>query len=174
MPLTRLYGEPFINPALACPPPYANYGRVHLLPGRRRQYGGLSRAKPDACPGRIIFTINFGITDLTVCQHKKNGCLKAVGLSPYHFTRLFKSLPAPVLQYFVEPNGEKRRRNFLNHSDFSPISEAAHHFVFSRSESSYPSFSKEFFGYPLRACSVPNKGPENLWLAHFFQSLNIC
>ena len=132
--LDRMYGEA-LSTALA----------VHLLReygapvlGPKRQYGGLSRAKLMRAVEYIHDQLD---TDLTV-----SGIAQAVGLSPYHFTRLFKeSTGQPPYRYVVEARVRKAKE-LLTTGKFT-ISEAAFHLGFA-DQSHLTRHFKRVFGLP--------------------------
>jgi AraC family transcriptional regulator len=132
--LDRMYGEA-LSTALA----------VHLLReygaavlGPKRQYGGLPRAKLMRAVEYIQDQLD---TDLTV-----SGIAQAVGLSPYHFTRLFKeSTGQSPYQYVVEARVRKAKE-LLTTGKFT-ISEAAYHVGFV-DQSHLTRHFKRVFGLP--------------------------
>jgi AraC family transcriptional regulator len=132
--LDGMYGEA-LSTALA----------VHLLReygapvlGPKRQYGGLPHAKLMRAVEYIQDQLD---TDLTV-----SGIAQAVGLSPYHFTRLFKeSTGQSPYQYVVEARVRKAKE-LLTTGKFT-ISEAAHHVGFV-DQSHLTRHFKRVFGLP--------------------------
>ncbi len=132
--LDRMYGEA-LSTALA----------VHLLReygaavlGPKRQYGGLPREKLVRAVEYIQDQLD---TDLTV-----SGIAQAVGLSPDHFTRLFKeSTGQPPYRYVVEARVRKAKE-LLTTGKFT-ISEAAYHVGFV-DQSHLTRHFKRIFGLP--------------------------
>jgi AraC family transcriptional regulator len=132
--LDRMYGEA-LSTALA----------VHLLReygaavlGPKRRYGGLPREKLVRAVEYIQDQLD---TDLTV-----SGIAQAVGLSPYHFTRLFKeSTGQPPYRYVVEARVRKAKE-LLTTGRFT-ISEAAYHVGFV-DQSHLTRHFKRIFGLP--------------------------
>ena len=130
----RMYGEA-LSTALG----------VHLLReygaavlGPKRQYGGLPREKLVRAVEYIQDQLD---TDLTV-----SGIAQAVGLSPNHFTKLFKeSTGQSPYQYVVEARVRKAKE-LLTTAKFT-ISEAAHHVGFV-DQSHLTRHFKRVFGLP--------------------------
>ncbi len=132
--LDRMYGEA-LSTALA----------VHLLReygapvlGPKRQYGGLSRAKLMRAVEYIHDQLD---TDLTV-----SGIAQAVGLSPYHFTRLFKESTAQSPYQYVVEARVRKAKELLTTGEFT-ISEAAHQVGFV-DQSHLTRHFKRVFGLP--------------------------
>jgi AraC family transcriptional regulator len=132
--LDRMYGEA-LSTALA----------VHLLRkysaavlGPKRQYGGLTRAKLMRAVEYIQDQLD---TDLTV-----SGIAQAVGLSPYHFTRLFKESTAQSPYQYVVEARVRKAKELLTTGKFT-ISEAAHHVGFV-DQSHLTRHFKRVFGLP--------------------------
>src|SRR6267378_4239555 len=132
--LDRMYGEA-LSTALA----------VHLLReygapvlGPKRQYGGLSRAKLMRAVEYIQDQLD---TDLTV-----SGIAQAVGLSPYHFTRLFKESTAQSPYQYVVEARVRKAKELLTTGEFT-ISEAAHQVGFV-DQSHLTRHFKRVFGLP--------------------------
>src|SRR6266481_824883 len=139
----RMYGEA-LSTALA----------VHLLreygaavPGPKKQYGGLPREKLVRAVEYIQDQLN---ADLTV-----SGIAQAVGMSPDHFTRLFKeSTGQSPYRYVVEARGRKARE-LLATGKFT-ISEAAHHVGFV-DQSHLTRHFKKVFGLPPKRLLSPRR-----------------
>jgi len=134
--LDRLYGEA-LSTALAV---YLlrEYGAAVV--GPKRQYGGLSREKLVRAVAYIQDQLD---TDLTV-----SGIAQAVGLSPNHFTKLFKeSTGQSPYQYVVEARVRKAKE-LLTTAKFT-ISEAAHQVGFV-DQSHLTRHFKRVFGLPPR------------------------
>src|SRR6266404_2846965 len=132
--LDRLYGEA-LSTALAV---YLlrEYGAAVV--GPKRQYGGLSREKLVRAVAYIQDQLD---TDLTV-----SGIAQAVGLSPNHFTKLFKeSTGQSPYQYVVEARVRKAKE-LLTTSKFT-ISEVAQHVGFA-DQSHLTRHFKRVFGLP--------------------------
>jgi AraC family transcriptional regulator len=132
--LDRMYGEA-LSTALA----------VHLLReygapvlGPKRQYGGLPRAKLMRAVEYIQDQLD---TDLTV-----SGIAQAVGLSPYHFTRLFKGSTAQSPYQYVVEARVRKAKELLTTGKFT-ISEAAHQVGFV-DQSHLTRHFKRVFGLP--------------------------
>jgi len=132
--LDRMYGEA-LSTALA----------VHLLReygaavlGSKRQYGGLPRPKLMRAVEYIQDQLH---TDLTV-----SGIAQAVGLSPYHFTRLFKESTAQSPYQYVVEARVRKAKELLTTGKFT-ISEAAHHVGFV-DQSHLTRHFKRVFGLP--------------------------
>jgi AraC family transcriptional regulator len=134
--LDRLYGEA-LSTALAV---YLlrEYGAAVV--GPKRQYGGLPREKLVRAVAYIQDQLD---TDLTVSE-----IAQAVGLSPNHFTKLFKeSTGQSPYQYVVEARVRKAKE-LLTTAKFT-ISEAAHHVGFV-DQSHLTRHFKRVFGLPPR------------------------
>jgi AraC family transcriptional regulator len=132
--LDRMYGEG-LSTALAAHL-LREYGTAVLEP--KRQYGGLPRAKLVRALEYIQDQLE---TDLTV-----SGIAQAVGLSPYHFTRLFKeSTGQSPYQYVVEARVRKAKK-LLTTGKFT-ISEVAYHLGFA-DQSHLTRHFKRVFGLP--------------------------
>src|SRR5258706_11776627 len=132
--LDRMYGEGLAT-ALAVHV-LGEYGAAVLEPKRR--YGRLPREKLVRAVDYIQDQLN---TDLTV-----SAIAQAVGLSPDHFTRLFKeSTGQSPYRYVVEARGRKARE-LLATGKFT-ISEAAHHDGFV-DQSHLTRHFKRVFGLP--------------------------
>jgi AraC family transcriptional regulator len=132
--LDRMYGEA-LSTALA----------VHLLReygaavlGPKRQYAGLTRAKLMRAVEYIQDQLD---TDLTV-----SGIAQAVGLSPYHFTRLFKESTAQSPYQYVVEARVRKAKELLTTGEFT-ISEAAHQVGFV-DQSHLTRHFKRVFGLP--------------------------
>jgi AraC family transcriptional regulator len=132
--LERMYGEA-LSTALA----------VHLLreygaavPRPKRQYGGLTRQK-------LVRAVEY-IQDQLEADLTVSGIAQAVGMSPYHFTRLFKeSTGQSPHQYVVEARVRKAKQ-LLTTGKFT-ISEAAYHVGFV-DQSHLTRHFKRVFGLP--------------------------
>ena len=132
--LDRMYGEA-LSTALALHL-LREYGAAAL--GPKRQYGGLPREKLVRAVEYIQEQLD---TDLTVF-----GIAQAVGLSPNHFTKLFKeSTGQSPYQYVVEARVRKAKE-LLTTAKFT-ISEAAHHVGFV-DQSHLTRHFKRVFGVP--------------------------
>jgi len=132
--LDRTYGEA-LSTALA----------VHLLReygaavlGPKRQYGGLPREKLVRAVEYIQDQLD---TDLTV-----SGIAQAVGLSPYHFTRLFKESTGQSPYRYVVEARVRKAKELLTTGKFT-ISEAAYRVGFV-DQSHLTRHFKRIFGLP--------------------------
>jgi AraC family transcriptional regulator len=132
--LDRMYGEG-LSTALA----------VHLLReygtavlGLKRQCGGLTREKLVRAVEYIQDQLD---TDLTV-----SGIAQAVGMSPYHFTRLFKESTGQSPHRYVVEARVRKAKELLTTGKFT-ISEAAHHVGFV-DQSHLTRHFKRVFGLP--------------------------
>jgi len=130
----RMYGEA-LSTALA----------VHLLReygaavlGPKRQYGGLPREKLVRAVEYIQDQLD---TDLTV-----SGIAQAVGLSPDHFTRLFKESTGQSPYRYVVEARVRKAKELLTTGKFT-ISEAAYHVGFV-DQSHLTRHFKRIFGLP--------------------------
>jgi AraC family transcriptional regulator len=132
--LDRMYGEA-LSTALA----------VHLLreydaavPGPKRRYGELPREKLVRAVAYIQDQLD---TDLTV-----SGIAQAVGMSPYHFTRLFKESTGRTPYQYVVDARVKKAKELLTTGKFT-ISEVAYHVGFA-DQSHLTRHFKRVFGLP--------------------------
>jgi AraC family transcriptional regulator len=132
--LDRMYGEA-LSTALG----------VHLLReygaavlGPKRQYGGLPREKLVRAVEYIQDQLD---TDLTV-----SGIAQAVGLSPYHFTRLFKESTGQSPYRYVVEARVRKAKELLTTGKFT-ISEAAYRVGFV-DQSHLTRHFKRIFGLP--------------------------
>jgi AraC family transcriptional regulator len=132
--LDRMYGEA-LSTALA----------VHLLreydaavPGPKRRYGELPREKLVRAVAYIQDQLD---TDLTV-----SGIAQAVGMSPYHFTRLFKESTGQTPYQYVVDARVKKAKELLTTGKFT-ISEVAYHVGFA-DQSHLTRHFKKVFGLP--------------------------
>jgi AraC family transcriptional regulator len=132
--LDRMYGEA-LSTALA----------VHLLReysaavlGPKRQYGGLTREKLMRAVEYIQDQLN---ADLTV-----SGIAQAVGISPYHFTRLFKESTGQSPYQYVVDARVRKAKELLTTGKFT-ISEAAYQVGFV-DQSHLTRHFKRVFGLP--------------------------
>src|SRR6266403_4968201 len=132
--LDRMYGEA-LSTALA----------VHLLRaygaavlGPKRQYGGLPREKLVRAVEYIQDQLD---TDLTV-----SGIAQAVGMSPDHFTRLFKESTGQSPHQYVVEARVRKAKELLTTGKFT-ISEAAHYVGFV-DQSHLTRHFKRIFGLP--------------------------
>jgi AraC family transcriptional regulator len=130
----RMYGEA-LSTALA----------VHLLReygaavlGPKRQYGGLPREKLVRAVEYIQDQLD---TDLTV-----SGIAQAVGMSPDHFTRLFKESTGQSPYRYVVEARVRKAKELLTTGKFT-ISEAAYHVGFV-DQSHLTRHFKRIFGLP--------------------------
>jgi AraC family transcriptional regulator len=132
--LDRMYGEA-LSTALA----------VHLLREydaavleRKRLYGELPREK---LVRAVEYIRDHLDTDLTVA-----GIAQAVGMSPYHFTRLFKESTGRTPYQYVVDARVKKAKELLTTGKFT-ISEAAFHVGFA-DQSHLTRHFKRVFGLP--------------------------
>jgi AraC family transcriptional regulator len=132
--LDRMYGEG-LSTALAAHL-LREYGAAVLEP--KRQYGGLPRAKLVRALEYIQDQLD---TDLTV-----SGIAQAVGLSPYHFTRLFKESTGQSPHQYVVDARVREAKELLTTGKFT-ISEAAHHLGFA-DQSHLTRHFRRLFGLP--------------------------
>jgi AraC family transcriptional regulator len=134
--LDRLYGEA-LSTALAV---YLlrEYGAAVV--GPKRQYGGLPREKLVRAVAYIQDQLD---TDLTV-----SGIAQAVGLSPNHFTKLFKESTGQSPHQYVVEARVRKAKELLTTAKFT-ISEAAHHVGFV-DQSHLTRHFKRVFGLPPR------------------------
>jgi AraC family transcriptional regulator len=132
--LDRMYGEG-LSTALAAHL-LREYGAAVLEP--KRQYGGLPRAKLVRALEYIQDQLD---TDLTV-----SGIAQAVGLSPYHFTRLFKESTGQSPHQYVVDARVRKAKELLTTGKFT-ISEAAFHLGFA-DQSHLTRHFKRVFGLP--------------------------
>jgi AraC family transcriptional regulator len=145
--LDRMYGEA-LSTALA----------VHLLreygagvPGPKRQYPRLPREKLVHAVEYIQDQLD---TDLTVA-----GIAQSVGISQYHFTKLFKeSTGRSPYQYVVEARARKAK-DLLTTGKFT-ISEVAHHVGFADQSHLTRHFKRVFGLPPKRLLSGRRPPPE--------------
>jgi AraC family transcriptional regulator len=139
--LDRMYGEG-LSTALAVHL-LREYGAAVLVP--KRQYGRLPRAKLARAVEYIQDQLD---ADLTV-----SGIAQAVGMSRYHFTRLFKeSTGQSPYQYVVEARVRKAKQ-LLTTGRFT-ISEAAYHVGFV-DQSHLTRHFKRIFGLPPKTLLNP-------------------
>jgi AraC family transcriptional regulator len=132
--LDRMYGEG-LSTALAAHL-LRGYGAAVLEP--KRQYGGLPRAKLVRALEYIQDQLD---TDLTV-----SGIAQAVGMSPYHFTRLFKESTGQSPHQYVVDARVRKAKELLTTGKFT-ISEAASHLGFA-DQSHLTRHFKRVFGLP--------------------------
>jgi AraC family transcriptional regulator len=132
--LDRMYGEG-LSTALAAHL-LREYGAAVL--GPKRQYGGLRRAKLVRALEYIQDQLD---TDLTV-----SGIAQAVGMSPYHFTRLFKESTGQSPHQYVVDARVRKAKELLTTGKFT-ISEAAFHLGFA-DQSHLTRHFKRVFGLP--------------------------
>ena len=132
--LDRMYGEG-LSTALAAHL-LREYGTAVLEP--KRPYGGLPRAKLVRALEYIQDQLE---TDLTV-----SGIAQAVGLSPYHFTRLFKESTGQSPHQYVVEARVRKAKELLTTGKFT-ISEAAFHLGFADQSHLTRNF-KRVFGVP--------------------------
>jgi AraC family transcriptional regulator len=132
--LDRMYGEG-LSTAVAAHL-LREYGAAVL--GPKRQYGGLPRAK-------LVRALEY-IQDQLDADLTVSGIAQAIGMSPYHFTRLFKeSTGQSPHQYLVEARVRKAKE-LLTTGKFT-ISEAASHLGFA-DQSHLTRHFKRVFGLP--------------------------
>jgi AraC family transcriptional regulator len=132
--LDRMYGEG-LSTALAAHL-LREYGAAVL--GPKRQYGRLPRKKLVRAVEYIQDQLN---TDLTV-----SGIAQAVGLSPDHFTRLFKKSTGQSPHQYVVQARVRKAKELLTTGKFT-ISEAAFHVGFV-DQSHLTRHFKRVFGLP--------------------------
>ena len=132
--LDRMYGEG-LSTALAAHL-LREYGAAVLEP--KRQYGGLTCAKLVRAVEYIQDQLD---TDLTV-----SGIAQAVGLSPHHFTRLFKKSTGQTPYEYVVDARVRKAKQLLTTGKFT-ISEAAFHVGFADQSHLTHQF-KRVFGLP--------------------------
>jgi AraC family transcriptional regulator len=132
--LDRMYGEG-LSTALAAHL-LREYGAAVL--GPKRQYGGLPREKLTRAVEYIQDQLD---TDLTV-----SGIAQAVGMSPDHFTRLFKEATGQSPYRYVVEARVRKAKELLTTGKFT-ISEAAYHVGFV-DQSHLTRHFKRIFGSP--------------------------
>jgi AraC family transcriptional regulator len=132
--LDRMYGEA-LSTALAVHL-LREYGAAML--GPKRQYGGLPREKLVRAFEYIQDQLD---SDLTV-----SGIAQAVGLSPHHFTRLFKKSTGQTPYEYVVDARVRKAKQLLTTGKFT-ISEAAFHVGFADQSHLTRQF-KRVFGLP--------------------------
>src|SRR4029077_15075075 len=115
--LDRMYGEG-LSTALAAHL-LREYGAA--VPRPKRQYGGLPRAK-------LVRALEY-IQDQLDADLTVSGIAQAVGLSPYHFTRLFKESTGQSPHQYVVDARVRKAKELLTTGKFT-ISEAAFHLGF--------------------------------------------
>jgi AraC family transcriptional regulator len=130
----RMYGEA-LSTALA----------VHLLRGYsaavcgpKRQYGGLPREK-------LLHAVEY-IQDQLNADLAVSGIAQAVGLSPDHFTKLFKKSTGQSPHQYVVQARVRKAKELLTTGKFT-ISEAAYHVGFV-DQSHLTRHFKRIFGLP--------------------------
>jgi AraC family transcriptional regulator len=132
--LDRMYGEA-LSTALAVHL-LREYSAAVLAP--KRQYGGLTRQK-------LVRAVEY-IQDQLEADLTVSGIAQAAGMSPYHFSRLFKeSTGQSPHQYVVEARVRKAKQ-LLTTGKFT-ISEAAYHVGFV-DQSHLTRHFKRVFGLP--------------------------
>ncbi|HXM26549.1 MAG TPA: AraC family transcriptional regulator [Chthoniobacterales bacterium] len=132
--LDRIYGEG-LSTALAAHL-LREYGAAVLEP--KRQYGGLPRAK-------LVRALEY-IQDQLDADLTVSGIAQAVGLSPYHFTRLFKESTGQSPHQYVVDARVRKAKELLTTGKFT-ISEAAFHLGFA-DQSHLTRHFKRVFGLP--------------------------
>ena len=132
--LDRMYGEA-LSTAVAVHL-LREYGAAVLEP--KRQHGGLPREKLVRAVEYIQDQLD---TDLTV-----SGIAQAVGMSPDHFTRLFKEATGQSPYRYVVEARVRKAKELLTTGKFT-ISEAAHHVGFV-DQSHLTRHFKRVFGLP--------------------------
>jgi len=132
--LDRMYGEA-LSTALAIHL-LREYGATVLEP--KRQYGGLPREK---LARAVEYIQDQLVTDLTV-----SGIAKAVYMSPYHFTRLFKESTGQSPYQYVVDARVRKAKELLTTGKFT-ISEAARQVGFV-DQSHLTRHFKRVFGLP--------------------------
>jgi AraC family transcriptional regulator len=132
--LDRIYGEG-LSTALAAHL-LREYGAAVLEPKRR--YGGLPRAK-------LVRALEY-IQDQLDADLTVSGIAQAVGLSPYHFTRLFKESTGQSPHQYVVDARVRKAKELLTTGNFT-ISEAASHLGFA-DQSHLTRHFKRVFGLP--------------------------
>jgi AraC family transcriptional regulator len=143
--LDRMYGEA-LSTALA----------VHLLReysavvlGPKRQYGGLPREK-------LVRAVEY-IQDQLDADLTVSGIAQAVGMSPNHFTKLFKESTGQTPYQYVVDARVKKAKELLTTGKFT-ISEAAHHVGFV-DQSHLTRHFKRLFGLPPKRL-LSRRGPQ--------------
>jgi AraC family transcriptional regulator len=132
--LDRMYGEG-LSTALAAHL-LREYGAA--VPRPKRQYGGLPRAK-------LVRALEY-IQDQLDADLTVSGIAQAVGLSPYHFTRLFKESTGQSPYQYVVDARVRKAKELLTTGKFT-ISEAASHLGFA-DQSHLTRHFKRVFGLP--------------------------
>jgi AraC family transcriptional regulator len=141
--LDRMYGEA-LSTALA----------VHLLreyggavPEPKRQNGGLPREK-------LVRAVEY-IQDQLDTELTVSGIAKAVFMSPYHFTRLFKESTGQSPYQYVVDARVRKAKELLTTGKFT-ISEAARHVGFV-DQSHLTRHFKRVFGLPPKRLLSPRR-----------------
>ncbi len=134
--LDRMYGEG-LSTALAAHL-LREYGAA--VPGPKRQYGGLTRAKLVRAVEYIQDQLNADLTVSRIAQ--------AVGMGPYYFSRLFKESTGQSPHQYVVEARVRKAKELLTTGRFT-ISEAAHHVGFV-DQSHLTRHFKRVFGLPPR------------------------
>jgi AraC family transcriptional regulator len=132
--LDRMYGEA-LSTALAVHL-LREYDAAVLRP--KRQYGELSRE-------RLVRAVEY-IQDQLDADLTVSGIAQAVGMSPYHFTRLFKEFTGQTPYQYVVDARAKKAKELLTTGKFS-ISEVAYH-VGLADQSHLTRHFKRVFGLP--------------------------
>jgi AraC family transcriptional regulator len=134
--LDRMYGEA-LSTALAVHL-LREYGAAAL--GPKRQYGGLPREK-------LVRAVEY-IQDQLDADLTVSGIAQAVGMSPDHFTRLFKKSTGQTPYEYVVEARVRKAKELLTTGKFT-ISEAAYHVGFV-DQSHLTRHFKRVFGLPPR------------------------
>jgi AraC family transcriptional regulator len=132
--LDRMYGEA-LSTALAVHL-LREYDAAVLRP--KRQYGELSREK-------LVRAVEY-IQDQLDADLTVSGIAQAVGMSPYHFTRLFKEFTGQTPYQYVVDARVKKAKELLTTGKFT-ISEVAYHVGFA-DQSHLTRHFKRAFGLP--------------------------
>jgi AraC family transcriptional regulator len=132
--LDRMYGEA-LSTALAVHL-LREYDAAVLRP--KRQYGELSREK-------LVRAVEY-IQDQLDADLTVSGIAQAVGMSPYHFTRLFKEFTGQTPYQYVVDARVKKAKELLTTGKFT-ISEVAYHVGFA-DQSHLTRHFKRVFGLP--------------------------
>src|SRR5258708_38231331 len=142
--LDRMYGEA-LSTALAVHL-LREYGAAGL--GPKRQYGGLPREKLVRAVEYIQDQLDTGLT--------VSGIAQAVGLSPNHFTRLFKESTGQSPHQYVVEARVRKAKELLTTGKFT-ITEAAYHVGFV-DQSHLTRHFKRIFGLPPKRL-LNRRGP---------------
>jgi AraC family transcriptional regulator len=141
--LDRMYGEA-LSTALAVHL-LCEYGAAVLRP--KRQYGGLTREK-------LVRAVEY-IQDQLDSDLAVSGIAQAVGMSPYHFTRLFKESTGQSPHQYVVEARVRKAKELLTKGKFT-ISEAAYQVGFV-DQSHLTRHFKRVFGLPPKRLLSPRR-----------------